>query len=150
MQRTRRLLISLLLLACVGCARRDWVSDLLVLTDVTGTWEGTVRANYGIASSSGIILSMTLVLQQAGPKVTGELSSSSGQRRLEGVVNGEVLTLSEGIKVELAVDGDEMWGMTQDRLFSSTLPCSNPCVLRLRRMTPPVRAPSEPPARREP
>jgi len=47
MQRTRRLLIGLLLLATIGCARRDWVSDLLVLTDVTGTWEGTVRTSLG-------------------------------------------------------------------------------------------------------
>ena len=32
---TRWLLIGLLMLASAGCARRDWVSDLLVLTDVT-------------------------------------------------------------------------------------------------------------------
>src|SRR5262245_11090676 len=151
MQRTRWLLIGLLLLVSAGCTRRDWVSDLLVLTDVTGTWEGSVRANYGIASSSGIILSMTLVLQQAGPKVTGELSSSSGQRRLEGVVNGEVLTLSEGIKVELAVDGDEMWGTTQNRLFGDPrVNCQPTCFLRFRRVGSPDPASSESPARREP
>jgi hypothetical protein len=43
MRRTRALLIGLLVLASASCARRDWVSDLLVLTDVTGTWEGSVR-----------------------------------------------------------------------------------------------------------
>ena len=149
MRRAILILIGLLVLASFGCARRDWVSDLLVLADVTGTWEGSVRANYGIASSSRILLSMTLVLQQVGPKVTGELSSSSGQRRLEGVVNGEVLTLSEGIKVDLAVDGDEMWGTTQTPLFGDPrVNCQPACFLRFRRVSSPVAAPSEPPARR--
>jgi hypothetical protein len=147
MPRLRWLLIGMLLLASAGCARRDWVSDLLVLTDVTGTWEGTVRTGFGLrmASVSGPI---TLVLQQSGPKVTGELSWSQGHGRVEGVVNGEVLTFSEGIKVELAVDGDEMWGRTEDRLFASELMC-RPCYLRFRRVTSPVPAPSEPPARQQ-
>ena len=47
MQRTRWLLIGLLILASTGCARRDWVSDLLVLADVTGTWEGSLRTSWG-------------------------------------------------------------------------------------------------------
>jgi len=42
MQRTKCLLIGLVVLASAGCAKRDWVGDLLVLTDVTGTWEGSV------------------------------------------------------------------------------------------------------------
>ena len=46
MQRTRWLLIGVLVLASAGCARRDWVSDLLVLTDVTGTWEGSLRPQF--------------------------------------------------------------------------------------------------------
>jgi hypothetical protein len=37
------LLIGLLLLASAGCTRRDWVSDMLVLVDVTGEWNGTVE-----------------------------------------------------------------------------------------------------------
>ena len=146
MQRTRWLLIGLLLLASAGCARRDWVSDLLVLTDVTGTWEGWIRSNYW--GATGVRIPITLVLQQSGPKVTGELLWSSGQGRVEGVVNGEVLTFSEGIKVELAVDGDEMWGTTEDRLFARQAVC-RPCFLRLRRVGSPVPAPSEPPARQE-
>ena len=151
MRPTRWLLIGVLVLASAGCVKRDWVSDLLVLTDVTGTWEGSVRANYGIGHGSGIILPMTLVLQQAGPKVTGELSSSSGQRRLEGVVNGEVLTLREGIKVDLAVDGDEMWGTTQNPLFGDPrVHCQPACFLRFRRVGSPAPASSEAPARREP
>src|SRR5262245_47903255 len=92
---------------------------------------------------------ITIVLQQSGPKVTGELSWSRGQGRVEGVVTGEVLTISEGIKAELAVDGDEIWGTVHDRLFASTNSC-NPCFLRVRRQGSPIPASSEPPARREP
>jgi len=145
----RWLLIGLLVLASTGCARRDWVSDLLVLTDVTGTWEGTLRTGSGGALGVGFRAPITLVLQQSGPKVTGELSWSQGLGRVDGVVTGEVLTFSEGINVELAVDGDEMWGRTDDRLFASTLMC-RPCYLRFRRVSSPVSPLSEPPARREP
>src|SRR5262245_34609018 len=75
----RWLLIGLLMLAGVGCAKRDWVSDLLVLTDVSGTWEGSVNnARFGAHSqAAGNVLPrtpITIVLQQSGPKVTGELS----------------------------------------------------------------------------
>jgi hypothetical protein len=146
MQRTRWLLIGLLVLASAGCARRDWVSDLLVLTDVTGTWEGWVRQGTG----SGFIprAPIKMVLQQRGPKVTGELSWSRGHGRVEGVVSGEVLTFSVGISGELAVDGDEMWGKVDDRLFAGTVTC-RPCYLRFRRESSPVPSPSEPPARQE-
>jgi hypothetical protein len=140
MQQTRWLLIGLLVLASAGCARRDWVSDLLVLTDVTGTWEGSVRG-IGIGRAP-----ITMVLQQSGPKVTGELSWSRGQGRVEGVVTGEMLSFSVGIRGELAVDGDEMWGTFDDRLFASFVPC-RPCYLRFRRESSPVPSPSEPPAR---
>jgi hypothetical protein len=34
------LLIGLLILASAGCTRRDWVGDMLVLTDVSGKWNG--------------------------------------------------------------------------------------------------------------
>ena len=143
------LLIGLLLLTSAGCARRDWVSDLLVLTDVTGTWQGSVGGmGPGVGGVRFPGAPITMVLQQNGPKVTGELSWSRGQGRVEGVVNGEVLTFSEGISAELAVDGDEMWGRTEDRLFASTHLC-RPCFLRFRRVGSPVPAPSEPPARQE-
>ena len=113
-----------------------------MLTDVTGTWEGSVRQS---GSSFRIIprAPISMVLQQSGPKVTGELSWSRGQGRVEGVVNGEVLTLSVGIRAELAVDGDEMWGKTDDPLTC------RPCFLRFRRGGSPVPASSEPPGRRE-
>jgi hypothetical protein len=109
-ERTRWLLflIGLLALAGAGYARRDWVSDLLVLTDVTGTWEGWVNnAVHGAHSQAiGNLLprtAITVVLQQKGPKVTGELSWERGQGRVEGLVNGEVLTWNVGIRAELAV-----------------------------------------------
>jgi hypothetical protein len=149
MQPARWLLIGVLLLAIVGCARRDWVSDLLVLTDVTGTWEGSAKGSLSFHGGIGGQVPITLVLQQTGPKVTGELSWSRGQGRVEGLVNGEVLTFSGGIKVELAVDGDEMWGRAEDPLFASTAVC-RPCFLRFWRVSTPVPAASEPPTRREP
>jgi len=141
MQPMRWLLIGLLLLASASCVRRDWVSDLLVLTDVTGTWEGTLRSQFYMGN---VRIPITLVLQQTGPKVTGELSWSRGQGRVEGLVNGEVLTFSDGIKAELAVDGDEMWGKVDDRLFAAVSVCTQPCFLRFRRVSSPVAAPSEP------
>ena len=143
MQQARWFLIAVLILAGAGCARRDWVSELLVLTDVTGTWKGSVR---GVGQPRAPI---TLVLQQTGPKVAGELSWLRGQGRVEGVVTGEVLTFREGIKAELAIDGDEMWGRTDDPLFASTAACQ-PCFLRFRRAGSPGPAPTEPTSQEKP
>jgi hypothetical protein len=64
-------------------------------------------------------------------------------------VSGEVLTLSEGIRADLAVDGDEMWGTADGPLFAANVVCQ-PCFLRVRRASSPAPSPSEPPARREP
>ena len=75
MQRTRRILIGLLLLAGAGCARRDWVSDLLVLTDVTGTWEGTMRPQFYMG---GVLIPITLVLQQTECDWRGFVVAFSG------------------------------------------------------------------------
>ena len=69
--------------------------------------------------------------------------------RVEGAVSGEVLTFSEGIKLELAVDGDEMWGRAEDPLFASTRACQ-PCFLRFRRVSSPVPSATEPTAREKP
>ena len=146
MQWTRWLLLGVLILSGVGCARRDWVSDLLVLTDVTGTWEGSVRGTGSWVVGREPI---TMVLQQSGPKVTGELSWSRGQGRVEGVVTGEVLSFSVGITGELAVDGDEMWGTVDDKLFARTVSC-RPCHLRFRRESSRVPSQAEPPARTGP
>ena len=93
MKRTGWLLIGLLFLASAGCAGRDWVSELLVLTDVTGTWAGSVTSAIPNPINTGAI---AMVLQQRGPKVTGELSWRMDSGQLEGVVNGEVLSLQRG------------------------------------------------------
>jgi hypothetical protein len=42
--------LGLLMLASGGCTRRDWVGDMLVLTDVSGTWVGTIH--WGGAANS--------------------------------------------------------------------------------------------------
>jgi hypothetical protein len=140
MKRTRWLLLGLFLLASAGCARRDWVSDLLVLTDVTGTWEGSVTLGTGLSTSFGI----AMVLQQRGPKVTGELSWPREGGELEGVVTGEVLSFSRGpIRGELTVDGDEMTGKVFGPRGTTSVAFCGPCQLHLRRV-------SGPPARQEP
>jgi hypothetical protein len=58
------LLIGLLVLASAGCAKRDWVSDLLVLTDLSGTWEGTVRGTT-VGGQPGPPTPITMVPQQS-------------------------------------------------------------------------------------
>ena len=147
MQQTRWLLIGLFVLASAGCARRDWVSDLLVLTDVTGTWEGTVESKLQSASPGvGNYSDITMALHQRGPKVTGEFSWRLGQGRVEGVVTGEVLSFNAGIIGDLTVDGDEMTGTLFDQLFARVNVC-NPCRLHFRRGSSRVPSPSEPPAR---
>jgi hypothetical protein len=108
------LLIGLLILAGAGCTRRDWVGDMLVLTDVTGTWIAT----YTIPGSPRRTFLMTL--KQSGTRVTGEVSQlesgsfwrSAFEGSLEGVVNGEVFTfvLSTGTQGEVHVDGEDMSG----------------------------------------
>lgn len=90
MKQTRWLLIVLFLLASAGCAGRDWVSDLLVLTDVTGTWEGSAAAKEYART-----LVITMVLQQSGPKVTGELLwSGGGSGARAGPGNWRVLSMA--------------------------------------------------------
>ena len=74
----RWLLIGLLVLVGTGCAKHDWFSDLLVLTDVTGTWEGTVKTTTA-GSPLSVDSPITMVLRQTGPKVSGDLSWSRGQ-----------------------------------------------------------------------
>jgi len=146
MKRTGWLLIGLILFASVGRARRDWVSDLLVLTDVTGTWEGSVTISKPVVQSFGI----TMALRQRGPKVTGELSWPQAGGELEGVVTGEVLSFNRGpIRGELTVDGDEMTGKVFGPAGSTVYNCG-PCQLHFRREGSRVPSLSEPPARQGP
>ncbi len=128
------LLIGLLLLASAGCTRRDWVSDMLVLTDVSGTWEATyITRNQPNRT-------FLLTLRQSGTRVTGEASgvswaSSAIEGSLEGVVNGEVFTftLSSGARAEVHRDGEEMSG-TIEGPGGIFYPC--PCQVHLRRSGP--------------
>src|SRR5712692_9581264 len=143
MKRTRWLVVGLLVLANAGCAGRDWVSDLLVLTDVIGAWEGSVTSDQPPKNSFGI----TMVLQQRGPKVTGELSWPRESGELEGVVTGEVLSFRRGpINGELAVDGDEMTGKVFGPSSTQGGSC-DPRKVHLRRERSRVPPLSEPPAR---
>jgi hypothetical protein len=69
--RTGWLLIGLLLVVGAGCARRDWVGHMLALTDVTGTWTGSLTYNY-TARNPTAVTQMRLTLSQSGSYVTGE------------------------------------------------------------------------------
>ena len=95
-----------------GCAQQDWIDRTLVTVDVTGVWEG--RQDFGTSGSRDIVL----VLQQQGPKVTGEIRGfssagvgSAGSTPLQGTMNGDTLSLrSRWMSVVLQVNGDEMTG----------------------------------------
>lgn len=112
MKRTRWLLIALFLLTGAGCARRDWVSDMLTLADVTGTWTGSYVCD---SRSMGVGVEFRATFRQSGSRVTGTISSAStrpGRIELEGVVNGDVLSFTgRSLSVEATVDGDEMSGV---------------------------------------
>jgi hypothetical protein len=129
MKRSAWLLIGLLLSVSAGCTRRDWVSDMLVLADVTGTWVGTIELT--------TLRSFRLTLRQNGAKVTGETAAAPASPLVgpvQGVVSGDVFTftLPSGARGEMQVDGDEMIGNV---LYSgSGFFASCPCPLRLRRV----------------
>ena len=95
-----------------GCAQKDWIDRTLVTVDVTGVWEGKQTVTGPILNRD-----IVLVLQQQGPKVTGEIRNLGtggffgGSTPIEGTVNGDTLSLSgRGISVVLKVNGDEMSG----------------------------------------
>jgi|SRR5215475_5084862 len=101
----------LLVFGASGCPRSDWIQSTLVTVDVTGVWRGNVTrpGSYGPGS-------LELVLQQNGPKVTGQLSFSPGPAKnepIEGTIAGDVLrfqTAKKQITGELQVNGDDMVG----------------------------------------
>ena len=67
---TRRdvLLVGLFWVVSAGCTRRDWVSDMLVLADITGTWVGTIELT--------TLRGFRLTLRQNGAKVTGDTAAA--------------------------------------------------------------------------
>src|SRR5262245_57774094 len=63
----RAMWVFVALVLVSGCAvQKDWIDRTLVTVDVTGVWEGTFE---GTGGSGGV----RFVLQQQGPKVTGEM-----------------------------------------------------------------------------
>jgi hypothetical protein len=127
----------LLLLASAGCTRRDWVGDMLVLVDVSGTWEATFTAQ-GTPSRTFL-----MTLQQSGTRVTGDTwaigaptTRSAVEGALEGVVNGEVFTftLGPGVRGEVHLDGEEMSGSIVGPPAHPLMGC--PCPILLRRSGP--------------
>ena len=128
---TRRdvLLVGLFWVVSAGCTRRDWVSDMLVLADVTGTWVGTIELT--------TLRGFRLTLRQNGAKVTGDTAAAPASPLVgpvQGVVSGDVFTftLPSGAKGEMQVDGDEMIGHVMHS--GSGFFASCPCPLRLRRV----------------
>jgi len=111
--------VVLALVFASGCVKQqDWIDRTLVTVDVTGVWEGTFRRTNG---SSGNVV---FVLQQQGPKVTGEMkfrasgsmvgASPEGEVRIAGTVSGDTFSF-HGISGpqtngEFQVNGDEMIG----------------------------------------
>ena len=115
--------IAAALVLTSGCAQKDWIDRTLVTVDVTGVWEGTQA---GTSGAGGIIV---FVLQQQGPKVTGEIRNlytwpmpKAESTPIQGTVNGDTLSLHEvrgqTLRVVLQVNGDEMAG-SMDRLSLS-------------------------------
>jgi len=104
--------VATALVLASGCAQKDWIDRTLVTVDVTGVWEG--RQDFGTSGSRDIVI----VLQQQGPKVTGEIrgyssagSGSAGSTPIQGTVNGDTLNLrTRWMSVVLQVNGDEMTG----------------------------------------
>src|SRR5262245_23711410 len=126
MKRTGCVLVVLMALASVGCARGDWISETLTLVDVSGTWEGT-----GVLRN-GEERSLRLVLRQRGSKVAGEIEGIGRFRSaIDGVVNGESFSLTfQGTqtryKGDATISGDEMHGKVDGG--------GCPCTMVLRRL----------------
>jgi hypothetical protein len=113
MRRTGYFLIVVIAILDFGCASRgDWISEMLTLVDVSGTWEGTIEPNkFGQGSRS-----IRLVLLQRGARVTGVAEAEGnvlgvGGRSVDGFVNGDSFTFHvAAFRGEARVDGAEMKG----------------------------------------
>ena len=78
-------ILILLALSSLGCVRDDWTSRMLILVDVTGTWEGSIYFQ-------GTGRPIRWVLQQNGAIVRGESHGPDGPNgSIEGSVNAELL-----------------------------------------------------------
>ena len=112
---TLRSLLAMACLLLVGCGTTSSTSSAKVppTVDVTGKWSGTFTWPYGVTP-------MTLILQQSGADVTGEIitTGSVGETRQgSGPVRGSVsddavaLTYSSG-SANLTVKGNRMSGVS--------------------------------------
>ena len=130
-----RSLLSVAVMLLVGgaCASSpDWIQSTLVTTDVTGTWRGVVKNQ---SSSSSI----TLILEQRGPKVTGSLSGGP----IDGTVEGDVFRFAQrfgAIRGEATVAGDEMAGEMSGTAYAT----AGRSKFFLRRGEPPADAETKP------
>jgi hypothetical protein len=103
---------------------------MLVLTDVTGTWIGTIQVS--------TLRAFRLTLRQNGATVTGETAAAPNtflEGKVRGAVNGDVFTftLPSGARGELQVDRNEMIGNVTHTGSGVFVRC--PCALHLRRVT---------------
>src|SRR5215468_3622515 len=97
--------IALVLGSCVR--QQDWIDRTLVTVDVTGVWEGTFAGTGG----SGDV---RFVLQQQGPKVTGEMKipavptvpTAPAGGRPPPSVSARTIEAAGGLRIEGTVSGD--------------------------------------------
>src|SRR5512134_2980028 len=101
---------------------------MLVLTDVSGTWEATYVGK-GVPARRFV-----MTLRQSGTRVTGATSAEGSpstrsilDASLEGVVNGEVFTftLRSGAQGEVHLGGEDMSGSMMAPQVSAFVGC--PC-----------------------
>jgi len=137
---TGRLLIVLALLS-LGCGRGDLTTETLTLVDVTGTWEGALL----VRGASGGIYERTIrfVLQQNGPKVTGEVQGAGGEPigSVEGRITGEVFNWQltgpfvsnpQGSPPSQSYRGEA--NVNSDELSGTAIGLRCPCSFLLRRV----------------
>ncbi len=80
-------LLGLLIVVMAGCASTERSSSNMPPADVNGTWTG------GTATGSA---TYTLMLKQAGTRVTGTLSGAgTADGPVEGIVDGNTIRLRE-------------------------------------------------------
>src|SRR5438094_833560 len=72
---TTWLAMGFLVLAAAGCARPDWIEQMLVTADVTGVWRRDITGGGGGTSR----MPMVLTLLQSGPKMTGKIVAGPGR-----------------------------------------------------------------------
>jgi len=106
------LILMVILVVGVGCAKPDWIQQTLVTVDVTGTWQGSTTDGW-----------FEFVLQQQGAKVTGSVlvrglrgSGNNISGPIDGAMAGDVFSFRQtngNLTGETTVTGDEMSGQVR-------------------------------------